>query len=56
MGVHIAARVGALAQGGEILATQDTLAEAGGVATSNARVAPVKGASEPVSLAAIAWT
>ena len=53
--VHIAARVGALARGGEILATTDTLAEAGDVSTSEARSEPVKGVTAPVSLAAITW-
>ena len=56
MGVHVAARVAALAGGGEILATAATLAEAGEVPTSNAREASVKGVSAPVSLAAITWT
>jgi class 3 adenylate cyclase len=55
MGVHIAARVCALADGGEILATAETLAEAGSVRTSNSRTTPVKGASEPITLASIAW-
>ncbi len=54
-GVHVAARVAALAGGGEILATAETLAEAGKVSTSDARSAPVKGVSAPVSLAAIDW-
>ncbi len=54
-GVHVAARVAALAEGGEILATAETLAEAGEVSTSDARSAPVKGVSAPVSLAAIDW-
>jgi class 3 adenylate cyclase len=56
MGVHVAARVAALAQGGEILATAATLAEAGDVPASDARIAPVRGVTAPVSLAAIAWT
>jgi class 3 adenylate cyclase len=54
-GVHVAARVAALAEGGEILATAETLAEVGEVPTSGARSAPVKGVSAPVSLAAIDW-
>jgi class 3 adenylate cyclase len=54
-GVHVAARVGALAQGGEILATAETLAEAGNVPVSDARMAQVKGVAAPVSLATIAW-
>jgi class 3 adenylate cyclase len=56
MGVHVAARVAALAGGGEILATAETLAEAGELATANAHEATVKGVSAPVSLASIAWT
>jgi class 3 adenylate cyclase len=54
-GVHVAARVGALAQGGEILATAETLAEAGQVPTSDARSTPIRGVTEPVSLAAVTW-
>jgi class 3 adenylate cyclase len=54
--VHVAARVAALAGGGEILATAETLAEAGDVSTSEARDAPVKGVTAPVSLATVAWT
>ena len=56
MGVHVAARVAALAGGGEILATAETLAEAGDVATADAREAPVKGVTAPVSVASIAWS
>jgi class 3 adenylate cyclase len=55
-GVHVAARVAALAQGGEILASAQTLAEAGNVSTSDPREAPVKGLTTPLSLAAIDWT
>jgi len=54
--VHVAARVGALAQGGEILATAETLAEAGDVSASVTRQAPVKGVTAPVSLASITWS
>ena len=54
-GVHVAARVAALAQGGEILATEATLQEAGDVPISGSRDATVKGVSEPVSIAAVAW-
>jgi class 3 adenylate cyclase len=56
MGVHIAARVGALAVAGEILATQETLAEAGDVRTTGARTSPIKGVSAPVNLASITWS
>jgi class 3 adenylate cyclase len=55
MGVHLAARVGALAGAGEILATSASLAEAGDVATADAREVTVKGISVPVAIAAIAW-
>ena len=55
LGVHVAARVGALAVGGEILATAETLAEAGDVPASDSRSTPVKGVAAPVSVAAIAW-
>ena len=55
IGVHVAARVGALAVGGEILATAETLAEAGDVPASDAATTPVKGVGAPVSVAAIAW-
>ena len=55
-GVHVAARVAELARGGEILASADTLAEAGDVAVSDGRAAPVKGVAVPVNLAAIVWT
>ncbi len=55
-GVHVAARVAALAQGGEILATADTLTQAGNTKASATRITPVKGVATPVSLAAIVWT
>jgi class 3 adenylate cyclase len=54
-GVHVAARVGALAKGGEILATAETLAEAGRVAASEPRHATIKGVAEPVSVATVTW-
>ncbi len=55
MGVHVAARIGALAGTGEILASTETIAEAGDVRSSETRTAPVRGASAPVTVAAIAW-
>jgi len=55
-GVHVAARVAELAGGGEVLATSETLAEAGHVSVSNVRLAPVKGVAAPVSIAAVGWT
>ncbi|HSO28653.1 MAG TPA: adenylate/guanylate cyclase domain-containing protein, partial [Candidatus Sulfomarinibacteraceae bacterium] len=50
MGVHVAARVAALAGGGEILATAEALTETGDLATSQPRDAAVKGVSAPVSV------
>ena len=55
-GVHVAARVAALAQGAEILATAETIAKAGTVATSDPRATPIKGVAEPVQIATVAWT
>jgi len=55
-GVHVAARVGALAVGGEILATTATLAEAGDPPTAGARAAEIRGVTEPVDLAAVVWS
>jgi class 3 adenylate cyclase len=54
-GVHVAARVAALADGGEILATAETLSEAGHVPASDVRTTPIKGVGEPVQVATVAW-
>ena len=54
-GVHLAARVAALARGEEILASAATIADAGDIMTSEERMAPVKGVAEPVSVASITW-
>jgi class 3 adenylate cyclase len=56
MAVHIAARIGALAGAGEILASAETLSDTGDVAVSASRVAPVKGVTAPVTVAAIDWS
>jgi class 3 adenylate cyclase len=55
VGVHLAARVAALADGGEILATAETLADAGDIAVSDSREASLKGLGAPVSVAAVTW-
>ncbi len=55
VGVHLAARVAALAGGGEILATAATLAEAGDVEAEDRREATVKGVSAPVDIASVSW-
>jgi class 3 adenylate cyclase len=55
-GVHVAARIGALAEGGEILASADTLSEDHGpYRTTQTRLATLKGFSEPVSIASLEW-
>jgi class 3 adenylate cyclase len=53
--VHIAARVSALAMGGEIVATAETLLEAGNVRTENGRQEALKGVDKPVEVCSIAW-
>jgi class 3 adenylate cyclase len=55
-GVHEAARIGALSEGGEILASEETIAAADGSwRTSDAREVVLKGISRPVQVAAIDW-
>ena len=55
IGVHLAARVAALADGGEIVTTAETLAEAGDVASANPREASLRGVTAPVSVASVSW-
>ena len=55
IGVHVAARVGALAGAGEILATVETLEEAGEPVASDAREVAVKGVTVPLRVAGVAW-
>src|SRR5439155_2307074 len=56
LGVHQAARVGAVAEGGEILAPASTVAEAtGSVATRDARDVTLKGLPEAVRVVSIDW-
>jgi class 3 adenylate cyclase len=54
--VHVAARVGGLAGGDEILATTATLAEAGVSGAGEEREVTVKGLSTPVRVATVGWT
>ena len=56
VGVHVAARVAALAGGGEIVATRSTAAEAGDIAVSNPREATLKGVAHPVEVVSLGWT
>jgi len=55
LGVHVAARIGALATGGEILASSATLEQAGDVATTDVRSVTVRGVATAVEIAMIAW-
>lgn len=55
MGVHLTSRVASLAGGGEILATGETLDEAGESAIVNRREATLKGVSAPVGVATVTW-
>lgn len=55
MAVHVAARVAALAGDGEIVATTETLAEAGDTPASDPREASLKGVTDPVSVASVVW-
>jgi class 3 adenylate cyclase len=54
VGVHVAARVAALAGGGEIVASVETLTEAG-VEATDVREVELKGVSEPVAVATVPW-
>jgi class 3 adenylate cyclase len=56
VGVHVAARVGALAEGGEILASTSVFEELGRDRPDDIRDVTVKGVSEPVGVAAIDWS
>ncbi len=56
IGVHVAARVGALAGSGEVLATVETLREAGETAIEGSREVSVKGVSAPIAVATVAWS
>jgi class 3 adenylate cyclase len=55
IGVHVAARIGALAAGGEILASGSTLAEVGTVATESCRSETIRGVTKPVEVASVSW-
>ncbi len=55
-GVHVAARIAALADGGQVLASAETAAEAGtSHATSEARAVTLKGVSAEVGVVSVAW-
>ena len=55
-GVHAAARIGALAGAGEILASSDTLADTAiRYSVKNTRSVELKGIAEPVQVVSISW-
>jgi class 3 adenylate cyclase len=55
-GVHVAARIAALAESGEILASADTAAEAGtSLPTSEPRSVALRGVSDQVEVVSVAW-
>jgi class 3 adenylate cyclase len=53
--VHVAARIGALARGGEILASSATAETAESYATTEPRVVSLKGVSGDVEVVSVAW-
>jgi class 3 adenylate cyclase len=55
LGVHAAARIGAVAGAGEIVASAGTLEGLPGVAVSERREVPLKGITEPVEIVTIDW-
>jgi class 3 adenylate cyclase len=54
-GVHMAARIGALARGGEVLVSRDSLDGASHFRLSEPRSETLKGFDEPVELVAVDW-
>ena len=55
-GVHEAARIGALAEGGEILATVETLEAADGPwSASEPREVRLKGIADPARVVTVSW-
>jgi class 3 adenylate cyclase len=55
VGVHVAARVAALAGGGEIFATVETLSDAGDVSSSDPRTVSLKGITDPLDIVSVVW-
>ena len=54
--VHVAARIAALAEGGQILASAETAKEAGGSCpVADLRQVALKGVSAPVDVVTVAW-
>ena len=55
LGVHTAARIGALAGAGEILTSVETISGVPDARTSRVRTARLKGIAEPVDMVAVEW-
>jgi class 3 adenylate cyclase len=55
-GVHEAARIASLAEGGEILASKATVGSGSPYPTSEPRTVTLKGISEPVEIVSIDWS
>ena len=55
MGVHVAARVAALGGAGDIVASVETIHEAGDVTATDSWAAALKGMAAPVEVAAVPW-
>ena len=54
-GVHVAARIGALGAGEEIVASLETVTALNGVRTSEPRSEQLKGITEPVDVVSVDW-
>ena len=54
-GVHLAARIGALAEGGEVLASLDTIEGIDALAVGETREVSLKGIAKPVRVVSIDW-
>jgi class 3 adenylate cyclase len=54
-GVHLAARIGALADGGEIVASVETIDDLEGVAVRDPRDVSLKGFAKPVPVVSVDW-
>jgi class 3 adenylate cyclase len=55
VGVHAAARIGALAEGGEVLASAETLEGIADIAYGDPRQVSLKGLAKPISIVEVDW-
>jgi class 3 adenylate cyclase len=55
IGVHVASRLGDVAEADQILVSADTLAEAADLAVANVRELTVRGVSTPIRVAEVEW-